>query len=198
MKIKTEQNNAIMLSNQGNTRGAAVSLKKKRSYESQLHMLMNQSLIIEQQIISLEGMDTNLQAMKVLKTGSDTMKSIHNEMNIDTVDNTMLDIQGQMDIEKELSMALSQPLDNGIGNEEEEEIMEELELIKAKEVEIQLLRSKTPTAFLGHYPLSDKNPQIYTPNFSQISNSPITSSPKESIHNEQNEDDIMKLEASML
>jgi charged multivesicular body protein 4 len=119
--------------------------------------------------------------MKVLKKGANVMKHVHKEANIDNLENTILDIQEQMDITKELTAALNQPLDNGIGDDTED-ILNELETMKTKSIENELLNSKIPSSSVIKIP----NPPPPSPKIKQI---PIV---------QLSEDDIMMQEASLL
>jgi charged multivesicular body protein 4A/B len=93
---------------------ALLALKRKKMYDDQLERNMNSRITLETQIQAIESANVNLETFKAMQTGADAMKRIHGELNIDKVDKTMDDIRDQMDLSKEISDAISQPLGVGV------------------------------------------------------------------------------------
>lgn len=93
-----------------NRRGAMMCLKRKKAYEAQIGRLSGARMTLEEQVMAIESANVNLEAMNAMRTGAQTMKSIHKNMSVDQVDDTMADIQEQMDVANEISDAISQPI----------------------------------------------------------------------------------------
>jgi len=93
-----------------NKSAALACLKRKKVYESQIEKLSAARMTIETQSMTIEGAQVNLEAMTAMKLGASSMKTIHKDLNIDKVDDTMDEIREQMDVANEISDAISQPL----------------------------------------------------------------------------------------
>jgi len=97
---------------------------------------------IETQVLTLENASVSIEAMKAMREGANSMKGIHNEMNIDQVDNTMEDIREQMDVANEISEAISQPIGGEIMDDDD--LLAELEQLEQEGLDEQLLSVPTP------------------------------------------------------
>lgn len=149
-KCEMELQNAKKFMAQKNKRSAAMCLKRKKTYESQMEKLGGARMTIEQQVMTLEGANVSLQAMNAMKQGASSMKQIHGEMNIDQVDETMDEIREQMDIANEINEAIAQPLGDMY---DEDELLNELEELEQTGIEEQFLQSTaTPTSALPSAP----------------------------------------------
>jgi len=120
-----------------NKRAALMCLKRKKTYEAQMEKLAGARMTIEQQVMTLEGANVSLEAMNAMKMGAQSMKSIHNDINIDRVDDTMEEIREQMDIANEISDAISQPL--GGDTMDEDELLSELEELEQEALDETML-----------------------------------------------------------
>ena len=111
-----------------NRRGAMMCLKRKKAYEAQIQRLSGARMTIEEQVLAIESANVNLEAMNAMREGAKTMKTIHKNMSVDQVDDTMAEIQEQMDVAAEISVAISQPLGNdGLADDDLEAELEALE-----------------------------------------------------------------------
>lgn len=140
-----------------NKRAALMCLKRKKTYEVQVEKIAGARMTIEQQVMTLEGANVSLEAMNAMKMGAASMKAIHNDINIDKVDDTMEEIREQMDIANEINDAISTPL----GGEmmDEDELLSELEELEQESLDETLLQMNNPPQKLPTVP----NGKVSTP-----------------------------------
>jgi len=134
-----------------NKRAALMCLKRRKTYEAQMEKIAGARMTIEQQVMTLEGANVSLEAMNAMKMGAASMKSIHQNINIDKVDDTMDEIREQMDIANEIETAISTPL----GGEmmDDDELLGELEELEQESLDEQLLQvNPTPAQKLPSVP----------------------------------------------
>ena len=123
---------------QKNKRAALMCLKRKQIYEAQASKLGGARMALEQEIMVLENANVSLEAMKAMKMGAASMKSIHQEMDADKVGDTMDDIKEQMDLAQDVQNVLAEP----IGQEafDDDELMSQLEQLEQESFDEQLLQ----------------------------------------------------------
>ncbi|DAZ96986.1 TPA: hypothetical protein N0F65_012118 [Lagenidium giganteum] len=113
-------------------RGAIFALKRKKMLESEIEKLQGARMTLETQVMTLESAHVNMETFTALRAGANQMKAIHGQMNVDTVDNIMDDIQEEMATADEIGRAISQPLGSALYDDDELEAelaeMEELEM----------------------------------------------------------------------
>ena len=153
--LQTQINNqtieAKKFLNSGNKVQAKNALKKKKIYEAQLEKLENTISSLEQQLFSIENANLNLETMKAMKQGSMAMKTIHNGLNIDKVDETMDEIREQVELGDEISDAISRPLYVGSGDLiDEDELDEELDMLAEQSTEQQVTNINSPQVVNKH------------------------------------------------
>ncbi|KAJ1972611.1 ESCRT-III subunit protein snf7 [Dimargaris xerosporica] len=172
-ELKTAKLNASK-----NKRVALAALKRKKRLEGQIEKVAGARMTLEEQMSAIESANINLETMNAMRTGSEAMKSIHKDLNIDKVDATMDDIRDQMDIANEVSEAISQP--NLFGTEvDEDELNAELEQLEQEELDSQLLNAE--------------NPPIHAPRVPQTE----LAVPKNLAITQDEEDELEELRASM-
>lgn len=101
---------------------------------------------LEFQKEALENAGTNAEVMKVMNFAAKAMKSAHNNMNIDEVEDLMDEVKEQQQIADEISSAISNPVAFG-QDLDEDELEAELEAMQQEELDDQLL-STGPTPVL--------------------------------------------------
>lgn len=107
----------------GDKRGAMMLLKKKKMYEKEITKIEGSQMNMEQQIITIEGMYTNKLVFDNLKNTNNCIKTLHNTMDIEDVEDLHDDINEAMENSNEISELMSRP----IGEEyDEDELLEEL------------------------------------------------------------------------
>jgi len=147
-----------------NKRAALMCLKRKKTYEVQVEKISGARMTIEQQVMTLEGANVSLEAMNAMKMGAASMKSIHNDINIDKVDDTMEEIREQMDIANEINDAISTPLGGEVMDEDE--LLGELEELEQESLDEQLLQmnnapqQKLPSVPSSKLPAAKSKPAV--------------------------------------
>ncbi|QLL30535.1 hypothetical protein HG536_0A03530 [Torulaspora globosa] len=128
-QILKQENDARAFLAKNNKNLAKNSLKKKKIYEGQLVKLEGQMETLEQQLFSIESANLNLETMRAMKQGAKAMKSMHNGLDLDKVDETMEEIREQVELGEEISDAISRPMYTGANEVDEEELDEELDML---------------------------------------------------------------------
>jgi len=143
-----------------NRRGAMMCLKRKKAYESQIQRLMGARMTLEEQVMAIEAANVNLEAMNAMRQGAKTMSSIHKNMSVDQVDDTMAEIQEQMDVAAEISTAISQPI--GDIYAEEDDLEAELEALEQEDLNEKLaaIEEKTGSVPVPKQSTSTQLPQM--------------------------------------
>eukprot|EP00124_Ichthyophonus_hoferi_P004656 Ihof_evm3s540 gene=Ihof_evmTU3s540 len=119
-----------------NQKAALMCLKRKKMYEAQVQQLAGTQMNIEQQINAIEGTATNVETINVMKMAAKQMKKMHNNMTVEDIDDTMVEIQEQMDVANEIGEALGQSMGQQF---DEADLLDELDLLEQEEVENQLM-----------------------------------------------------------
>ncbi|ETV98824.1 hypothetical protein H310_08328 [Aphanomyces invadans] len=115
-------------------RGAIFCLKRKKMYESEIEKLQGARMTLETQVMTLESTQVNMATFTALRSGANQMKAIHGQMNVDSVDDIMDDIQEEMATADEIGRAISQPLGNALYDEDElEQQLRELDDLAMEE-----------------------------------------------------------------
>ncbi|KAG8002812.1 Charged multivesicular body protein 4b [Nibea albiflora] len=121
-----------------NKRAALQALKRKKRYEKQLAQIDGTLSTIEFQREALENANTNTEVLKNMGFAAKAMKSAHENMDIDKVDDLMQDITEQQELAQEISDAISKPV--GFGEEfDEDELLAELDELEQEELDKNLL-----------------------------------------------------------
>merc|ERR1719413_95010 len=124
-------------------KGALFCLKRKKMYEGEMEKIGNVKMTLETQVMNLESATQNADTFNAMKAGTNTMKKIRNDVGIDKVDDLMDDIREEMDVAKDISDAMAQPID---GLYDEDELLGELEELGMEE---QLLSTPSMPAVPG-------------------------------------------------
>jgi len=119
-----------------NRRGAMMCLKRKKAYEAQIQRLSGARMTLDEQVMAIESANVNLEAMNAMRTGAQTMKQLHKNMSVDQVDDTMAEIQEQMDVAAEISQAIAQPIGDSMADEDDLEA--ELEALEQEDLNDKL------------------------------------------------------------
>ncbi|KAM7327047.1 hypothetical protein ACRRTK_013414 [Alexandromys fortis] len=153
--------------------GAALqALKRKKRYEKQLAQIDGTLSTIEFQREALENANTNTEVLKNMGYAAKAMKTAHDNMDIDKVDELMQDIADQQELAEEISTAISKPV--GFGEEfDEDELLKELEILEQEELDKNLL-------------------DISGPETVPLPNVPSVALPSKPVKKKEEEDDDMK------
>ncbi|KAI9531021.1 Charged multivesicular body protein 4C [Dissostichus eleginoides] len=175
LEIKIEQELQIAKKNgTKNKRAALQALKRKKRYEKQLAQIDGTLSTIEFQREALENANTNTEVLKNMGFAAKAMKSAHENMDIDKVDDLMQDITEQQELAQEISDAISKPV--GFGEEfDEDELLAELDELEQEELDKNLL-------------------EIGGPENAPLPNVPSSSLPSRPAKKEEDEDDMEDLQ----
>ncbi|PAA68053.1 hypothetical protein BOX15_Mlig032300g1 [Macrostomum lignano] len=121
-----------------NKRAALQALARKKRYEKQLTQIDGTLTTIEFQREALENASTNTEVLKAMQVAAKSLKSAHQDLNIDQVNDVMDEIHEQQEIAQEISDAISSPA--GFGHDvDEDDLLAELEELEQEDLDKQLL-----------------------------------------------------------
>ncbi|XP_041817562.1 charged multivesicular body protein 4c [Chelmon rostratus] len=115
-----------------NKRAALQALKRKKRLEQQLTQIDGTLSTIEFQREALENSHTNTEVLKNMGYAAKAMKQVHQNMDIDKIDDLMQDITEQQDVAQEISDAISRPFGETF---DEDELLAELAELEQEELE---------------------------------------------------------------
>uniref|UniRef100_H3D385 Charged multivesicular body protein 4Bb n=1 Tax=Tetraodon nigroviridis TaxID=99883 RepID=H3D385_TETNG len=119
-----------------NKRAALQALKRKKRYEKQLAQIDGTLSTIEFQREALENANTSTEVLKNMSFAAKALKSAHQDLDIDKVDDLMQDIE-QQELAQEISDAISKP---GLGEQfDEDDLLAELDELVQVELDQNLL-----------------------------------------------------------
>lgn len=125
-KIEQEEAKAKNSLKNNNKPEAIKFLKNKKLYQDQLQNIQNQKFNIETMIIKIEDAIINADVIKSQETASNTIKTLYNNVSIESIDKKMEDIRETFEKSNEISDVISQPLQTF----DESEILDELESLE--------------------------------------------------------------------
>ncbi|KAG7519861.1 charged multivesicular body protein 4b [Solea senegalensis] len=126
-----------------NKRAALQALKRKKRYEKQLLQIDGTLSTIEFQRDALENANTNTEVLKNMGFAAKAIKSAHENLDIDKVDELMQDITEQQEMAQEISDIISKPV--GFGEEfDEDELLAELDELEQEQLDKNLLEIGGP------------------------------------------------------
>lgn len=119
----------------GDKKGALFALKQKKMYEKQVTNLDNQLLALEQQKVALEGANISATVVDSMATGVNAMKSIQQNMDVDSVNDLRDDLEDQMAMTEEINDAISAPIGDMM---DDDELLGELDDMVAEDTELEM------------------------------------------------------------
>ncbi|TDL29513.1 Snf7-domain-containing protein [Rickenella mellea] len=131
-ELKKAKTNAV-----SNKSVATAALRRKKAHEQELERLSGTRLQLEMQVSTLESANFNQETMAAMKKGSDALKAIHGKLTPDKVEDTMAAIMEQREVAKEISDAISNPMNAGI-DLDEDELKDELAELEQEELNDRL------------------------------------------------------------
>ncbi|XP_021501330.1 charged multivesicular body protein 4c [Meriones unguiculatus] len=126
-----------------NKRAALQALKRKKRFEKQLTQIDGTLSTIEFQREALENSHTNTEVLRNMGFAAKAMKAVHENMDLNKIDDLMQDITEQQDIAQEISEAFSQRVqfDDGF---DEDELLAELEELEQEELNKKMTNMELP------------------------------------------------------
>lgn len=148
-----------------NTNMAKIQLKKSKILEGELTKSLQQVENLEMQLFTIENANLNLETVKAIGKANNAMKEINTSMNIDKVEDTMDEVRENMDMNEEISEALTRPIGGSssayVDDEELEDelaglmLEDETETLEKKVGSSVIENNKNTNSFLPNVPLSD-------------------------------------------
>jgi charged multivesicular body protein 4A/B len=122
-------------------KGAMVQLQRKKMYEKEMETLAGSRFKLEQQQLAMESASVNSATIEALSKGNQAMQRQRQANNIDedTVVDTMDALNEEMEINKEISEALAGGVDDVL---EDEDLLDELAALQMEDT----VEANAPTA----------------------------------------------------
>ncbi|XP_003479952.1 charged multivesicular body protein 4c [Cavia porcellus] len=144
-----------------NKRAALQALKRKKRFEKQLSQIDGTLSTIEFQREALENAHTNTEVLRNMGLAAKVMRAVHENMDLNKIDDLMQDITEQQDIAQEISEAFSQRVGFGDGFDEDE-LMAELEELEQEELNKKMTNIRLPTVPSSSLPAQpDRKPSAH-------------------------------------
>ncbi|XP_070709134.1 charged multivesicular body protein 4c [Pempheris klunzingeri] len=115
-----------------NKRAALQALKRKKRLEQQLTQIDGTLSTIEFQREALENSHTNTEVLKNMGFAAKAMKKVHENMDLNKIDDLMQDITEQQDVAQEINDAISRPFGETF---DEDELLAELAELEQEDLE---------------------------------------------------------------
>ena len=122
----------------GDKKGALFAMKRKKMYEAEADKILNVKMTLETQVINLESAAQNAATFEAMKSGTQTMKKIRQDVGIEKVDDIMDEMKEEMEMANEINNAIAQPVDPFMADEDE--LLAELEGLETADLEAELLK----------------------------------------------------------
>jgi len=133
-KVETEVTNAKKLSAAGKKREALQCIKRKKMFEKQLEQLSNTEITLETQMLTLESMNMNQEALSAQRLAAKTMQTQMTNMGgVDAVEETMDQVEDGLADANEIAEALGRSVAMP-GMEDEDDLLAELEGLEASDL----------------------------------------------------------------
>jgi len=133
-KVDTEVKNAKDFSAKGKKREALQCIKRKKMFEKQLEQLGNTEITLETQMLTLESMNMNQEALATQRLAAKTMQTQMTNMGgVDAVEETMDQVEDGLADANEIAEALGRSVAMP-GMEDEDELLAELEGLEADDL----------------------------------------------------------------
>lgn len=126
-----------------NKRAALQALQRKKRLEKQLTQIDGTLSTIEFQREALENSHTNAEVLRNMGLAAKAMKAVHENMDLNKIDDLMQEITEQQDVAQEISEAFSQRVGLGDGFDEDE-LMAELEELEQEELNKKMTNVRLP------------------------------------------------------
>jgi len=115
-----------------NKKGAMYDMKRKKMLDKELTGIQNKKLTLETQVLALENAQMNQKVFKVVQEGTETIKNVQKNVNIDEVENLMEDMQELGEDQDAINEALGQPMQDF----DDDELLAELDDLEDEVAEV--------------------------------------------------------------
>ena len=130
-------------SKSGDKKGALLLLNKRKLNETEIEKMTSNQLLLEKQLFTLEGATMNKEVIDTLKIGTDAIKNINKDININVIEEIIDDMQESQDISTQIQTLMNEPLQKLY---EDEELLADLkELEGLADLEVKKTNTNTNT-----------------------------------------------------
>ena len=116
----------------GNRREAMLARKRQKVYDAQLASMQKMGTTVEAQILGLEATLVNADVYSAMKDGASALQTIHRSVGMESVENTLLDLQEHTETADEVAECLARPMGNAFDTLDETALEEELGLLESE------------------------------------------------------------------
>ncbi|XP_053202351.1 charged multivesicular body protein 4c-like [Panonychus citri] len=141
-RLIKEQEAIIKANGTKNKKVALAALKKKKRLEKQMETQEGTLTTLEFQREALENANTNTEVLKNMGLAAKALKTVHNSMDVDKVEDLMEDVREQQQMAEEIVNVITDKSAFG-QNIDEDELIKELEELEQEELDKQLLDAGT-------------------------------------------------------
>lgn len=114
----------------GDKKGALFCLKKRKLLQGQIDKLQAARLNLETMQLTIGSANMNREILTGMQTGAAALGQIHQNMDVDAVDDIRDRMEEQMDVANEISDAIATPMGDGL---DDDDVLDELAEIEAEE-----------------------------------------------------------------
>ena len=114
-------------------KGALLILNKKKKIEEEINKNQGSQLLLENQLSNLESANLNKHIINSLSKSNKAIHTLNKDLNVDTIEELMDDIQEEQDNYNTIQSIMGQPLQHIYEDDELNKELEELEELKELE-----------------------------------------------------------------
>ena len=114
-------------------KGALLILNKKKKIEEEINKNQGSQLLLENQLSNLESANLNKHIINSLSKSNKAIHTLNKDLNVDTIEELMDDIQEEQDNYNTIQSIMEQPLQQIYENDDLNKELEELEELKELE-----------------------------------------------------------------
>ena len=111
-------------------KGALLILNKKKKIEEEINKNQGSQLLLENQLSNLESANLNKHIINSLSKSNKAIHTLNKDLNVDTIEELMDDIQEEQDNYNTIQSIMEQPLQQIYENDDLNKELEELEEVK--------------------------------------------------------------------
>ena len=116
--------------NNNDKKGALLILNKKKKIEEEINKNQGSQLLLENQLSNLESANLNKHIINSLSKSNKAIHTLNKDLNVDTIEELMDDIQEEQDNYNTIQSIMEQPLQQIYENDDLNKELEELEEVK--------------------------------------------------------------------
>mmetsp|Transcript_18652 Transcript_18652/g.48031 ORF Transcript_18652/g.48031 Transcript_18652/m.48031 type:complete len:244 (+) Transcript_18652:72-803(+) len=139
-KSDHELSEAKRYTQEKNKRAALTALKRKKLIDAQVEKVSASKMTLEQQRMALEQVNISKVTFDAIDAGKRELERLNKEMGVERVEETMDELEEQIELQNETADALARPLNAfGVG-EDEDELQRELEELEQATLDEHVLK----------------------------------------------------------